>query len=177
MFQFFFTKASLRTSRYNQPMTQQADWPVKIIRSTKRKKSVSGKLQEGTLIIRAPSRMSDAELAPIIANLKKRLQKKLTPIAKTDDEAEQIAQQLNQQYFDGKLRWQSIRFVTNQNGRYGSCTPANGTIRLNHRLANMPNWVLTYVIMHELAHLLAANHGPNIWALVNRYPLAERAAI
>ena len=39
----------------------------------------------------------------------------------------------------------------------------------------MPAWVRDYVVMHELAHLLVAGHGPRFWELVNRYPLTERA--
>ena len=50
-----------------------------------------------------------------------------------------------------------------------------GTIRLSHRLAEMPVWVLKYVLVHELAHLVEGNHGPNFWAVVNQYPLTERA--
>ena len=66
--------------------------------------------------------------------------------------------------------------MTNQNkSRIGSCTPANGAIRLSHRLAAMPAFVRDYVIVHELAHLLEANHGPRFWKLVNRYPKTERA--
>lgn len=68
-----------------------------------------------------------------------------------------------------------MRYVKNQNSRFGSCTPADGTIRLSDRLATMPTWVRDYVLVHELAHLLEANHGPNFWKLVNRYPLTERA--
>ena len=65
--------------------------------------------------------------------------------------------------------------MTNQNKRYGSCSPASKTIRLNHRLATMPQFVRDYVIVHELAHLEQANHGPKCWELVYKYPLTERA--
>ena len=156
-------------------MTEQKPWPVKIMRSAKRKKTVSAELKNGELVVRAPARMSDRELAPIIEKLQKRLRKKTNRIPKTDEDLEVMAQQLNQTYFSGRLKWQSIRYVTNQNRRFGSCTPSLGTIRLSDRLASMPDWVLKYVIVHELAHLEEANHGPNFWALVNRYPLTERA--
>ena len=39
----------------------------------------------------------------------------------------------------------------------------------------MPSWVVDYVLVHELAHLLASGHGPQFQALVARYPHAERA--
>ena len=155
----------------NQPET----WPVQIIRSQKRRKSVSAELKQGVLVVRAPARMTDAELTPIIDKLRQRLAKRRRPSPPTDTDLEKSAQQLNREYFNGRLRWQSIRYVTNQNKRFGSCTPATGTIRLSHRLAAMPAWVLNYVIVHELAHLEEANHGPNFWKLVNQYPLTERA--
>ena len=86
------------------------------------------------------------------------------------------AAELNRQYFEGKLRWQEIRYVTNQQHRYGSCTPATGVIRVSpHRVVAMPAWVRDYVLVHELAHLREANHGPRFWKLVNRYPKTERA--
>jgi predicted metal-dependent hydrolase len=85
------------------------------------------------------------------------------------------AAELNRQYFGGKLKWREIRYVANQQRRYGSCTPVTGTIRISHRVATMPVWVRDYVIVHELAHLQEANHGPRFWRLVNRYPRVERA--
>ncbi|MCB8976193.1 MAG: M48 family metallopeptidase [Ardenticatenaceae bacterium] len=155
--------------------TQNSQWPVEIVRSAKRKKTVSAELKNGVLIVRAPARMSDRQLAPIIEKLQQRLQKKATRSPQSDADLEAMAQQLNQAYFANRLRWQSIRYVTNQNSRFGSCTPMLGTIRISHRLASMPEWVLKYVVVHELAHLEEANHGPNFWALVNQYPLTERA--
>jgi predicted metal-dependent hydrolase len=69
----------------------------------------------------------------------------------------------------------SVRWVTNQNGRWGSCTPADRTIRISHRIQDMPDWVIDYVVMHELAHLVVPSHSARFWELAGRYPKAERA--
>ena len=155
--------------------TQNVEWPVEVVRSRKRKKTVSGELKNGVLLVRAPARMSDKQLAPIIEKMQMRLRKKARSAPQSDAELESVAQQLNKTYFSDRLKWHSIRYVTNQNKRFGSCTPSTGTIRISHRMASMPDWVLKYVVVHELAHLEEANHGPNFWALVNQYPLTERA--
>jgi predicted metal-dependent hydrolase len=75
----------------------------------------------------------------------------------------------------GLQRPTSIRWADNQLWRWGSCTPATGAIRISSRLAGEPAWVVDYVIVHELAHLDVARHDRRFWAIVNRYPLAERA--
>ena len=151
------------------------DWPVKIIRSNQRRKTVSARLEAGTLIIRAPEGLSDADLAPIIDGLRRRLRRRNRSASLSDELLEKRAQEMNRKYFGGQLRWRSVRYVTNQNSRFGSCTPEDGTIRLSHRLATMPVWVRDYVLVHELAHLIEGNHGKRFWKLVNRYPLTERA--
>lgn len=148
---------------------------IKIIRSDRRRKTVSARPVGDVLEVYAPAEISDAELEPIIARLQQRVQRRQTRRELNDSDLAQIAIQLNRQYFDGKLRWQQLTWVTNQEHRYGSCTPANQTIRISHRLAAMPRFVLEYVVMHELAHLVEANHGPRFWKLVNRYPRTERA--
>ena len=154
---------------------EQNSWPVEVVRSARRRKTVSAELKNGVLVVRAPAQMDDAELAPIIEKLQARLEKRVQKAALSDADLQARAQFLNRQYFNGRLHWQSIRFVTNQNKRFGSCTPSTGVIRLSHRLGTMPSWVLDYVIVHELAHLEQANHGPRFWRLVNNYPLTERA--
>lgn len=159
------------TSKKNEPQ----QWPVEVIRSHKRHKSVSAELKGGVIVVRAPAAMSDEELAPVIDKLRQRLQRRWKPSPETDEALEKRAHELNRQYFGGKLRWQSIRYVHNQNKRFGSCTPGKGTIRISHRLATMPQWVRDYVIVHELAHLQEANHSARFWRLANRYPLTERA--
>jgi hypothetical protein len=148
---------------------------IKIIRSKKRKKTISAREVGGQFVVQAPAAMSEAELQPIIDKLLQRWQRRQTKSDLDDKALQRRAQELNRQYFQGKLKWNSIKWVTNQEQRFGSCTPANGAIRLSHRLASMPAFVRDYVIVHELAHLVEANHGPKFWKLVNRYPKTERA--
>ena len=149
---------------------------VKVVRSKRRKKTVEARLESGVLVVRAPAAISDAELKPIIDKLKTRLERKQQRRQfQGDTSLEARARELNRRFFDGKLTWASIRYVTNQNKRFGSCTPSQGTIRISHRIASMPTWVRDYVIVHELAHLVEPNHSRAFWDLVNRYPKTERA--
>ncbi|MBU2436453.1 MAG: M48 family metallopeptidase, partial [Candidatus Omnitrophica bacterium] len=85
------------------------------------------------------------------------------------------AEKLNQRYFSGKLNIASIEYVTSQNSRFGCCNYKKKAIRISHRLAQMPDWVKDYVIVHELAHLIEPNHSKSFWDIVSRYKLAERA--
>ena len=148
---------------------------IRVERSERRTRSVSAREVDGVLIVRAPASLSDADLAPIIERLRRKVARRAAGRTLDDAGLQRRAEELNGSYFDGRLSWQRIGWVTNQDKRWGSCTPSAGTIRLNHRLTNFPSWVTDYVIVHELAHLEQANHGPRFWRLVNRYPLAERA--
>ncbi len=148
---------------------------IEIIRSKKRVKTVGARMVDNVLVVRAPAHLSQNELNPIIEKLKNRFEKQKIQKTLDDKTLERRAKELNKRYFGGKLKWQSIRWVTNQNTVHGSCTPANGTIRISHRLNDVPHFVRDYVIMHELAHLKEANHGKKFWKLVNRYPKTERA--
>ena len=55
--------------------------------------------------------------------------------------------------------------VRNQRARWGSCS-ANGTISLNWRLVQTPEFVRDYIIYHELMHLREMNHSARFWARV-----------
>ncbi len=85
------------------------------------------------------------------------------------------AEELSRLYLGGRARPVSIRWVDNQQGRWGSCTPLDGTIRVSSRLRGMPGWVVDYVLLHELAHLLEPSHSPRFWSLLEPYPKLERA--
>jgi hypothetical protein len=85
------------------------------------------------------------------------------------------ARQLSSSYLDGRAQPVSVRWVTNMNHRWGSCTTTDRTIRLSHRLQSMPSWVIDYVLVHELSHLLEPGHDRAFWAWAERYPRTERA--
>jgi predicted metal-dependent hydrolase len=69
---------------------------------------------------------------------------------------------INQKYFGSKISTIKIRDSVS---RWGSCS-AEGAISLNFRLLMMPQEILDYVIVHELAHTKIRNHGPKFWNLV-----------
>ncbi len=148
---------------------------VRIIRSARRAKTVSARVVDDALEVLAPAHLSDAQLQPIIADLQARLAKRQQHRDLDDADLDVLARQLNTQYFGGTLRWASIGWSARQEKQFGSCTLSARTIRLSTRLARTPRFVLEYVVVHELAHLVEANHGPGFWALVNRYPRTERA--
>ena len=69
----------------------------------------------------------------------------------------------------------SITWSSRQQQRWGSCTPATGTIRITNRMSGFPLWVIDHVILHELAHLVEPNHSPAFHDLIDGFPHAEKA--
>jgi len=160
------------------PVLTLGDITVRITYSARRVKTIGARIINWTTLeVRAPQGIPAAELCRAIDGFvdKMRQERDTARRFPSDAALEQRAQRLNHQYFGGKLRWRSIRFVNNQNHRMGSCSPTRGTIRISERLSSTPDFVLDYVIVHELAHLLEANHSPAFWKHVYRYPKTERA--
>ncbi|MGP8322090.1 MAG: SprT-like domain-containing protein [Methanosarcinaceae archaeon] len=150
--------------------------PVEVIRSHKRKKTVQAKLMDGKLRIYLPAGLSKKRESELIEKMRARIEKKrLERELNDDDYLKTRFNEFNKRFFKGELQISSIKFVTNHNACNGSCTPAKGTIRISHRLANMPKWVLDYLIMHEMAHLLHPDHSKRFWDKVNEYRYTERA--
>ncbi|MCZ7433534.1 M48 metallopeptidase family protein [Streptomyces sp. WMMC1477] len=149
--------------------------PVEVRRSARRRRTVSAYREDGRTVVLIPARMSAADERRWVGVMLDKLaaqESRRTPAA---GELAERAARLSEQYLDGRARPTSVRWVTNQNTRWGSCTPAEGTIRLSHRLQGMPEYVLDYVLLHELAHLLVPGHGPGFWRLLEAYPRTERA--
>jgi predicted metal-dependent hydrolase len=150
-------------------------YEIKLIRSPRRQRTVGARLVNGVVEVRVPSRMGEQEAHDWARRMAERLTRRQQLGPADDAWLAQRAADLNRRYFGGRLRWNSIRFVTNQNTVNGSCSPRAAEIRLSHRMTKVPRWVCDYVIVHELAHLIHPNHSPAFWKEVQRYPLSERA--
>ena len=57
-------------------------------------------------------------------------------------------------------------FLKNQKTRWGSCS-SKGNINLNIQLMRMPDELVDFVIIHELAHTVEQNHGKKFWSILN----------
>ncbi len=144
--------------------------PVEVVRSARRRKTVSAELVGGVVRVQVPSWMGSADVDRHVAELVPRLERRFR-----SDHVDLIAhtQALAQRYRLPQPA--TVVWTDNQRRQWGSCNPHSGEIRLSRRLADYPTWVLDYVIVHELAHLVHADHSPAFRALVDRYPRAERA--
>lgn len=149
---------------------------IKIVRSSRRLRTVSGRLIKDTLLINAPLVLSKEKLDKIVADFKQKFERKIIKnnLDKSDDLVARAAR-INEKYFLNKLKIRSIQYVTGQNSRFGCCNYHTADIRISHKVGLMPEWVRDYVVLHEMAHLVEPNHGLAFWEIVNRYKLSERA--
>ncbi|OON81264.1 M48 metallopeptidase family protein [Streptomyces tsukubensis] len=148
---------------------------VEVRRSARRRRTVSAYREGDRTIVLIPARMSEAEERRWVSVMLDKLANQESKRRLGDTDLAERAERLSEQYFEGRARPETVRWVTNQNTRWGSCTPAEGSIRLSHRLQGMPEYVVDYVLLHELAHLLVPGHGPRFWRLLDAYPRTERA--
>ena len=145
------------------------------------KKSARWKRGEGnSIVLRIPYRMSKQNLDKLLEDVARQLsnmQKRASQ--RTDENLQERAEYLNKRYFNSQIGWASIRWVSNMNHRLGSCTnggPTDGQIRISERIRDWPQWVIDYVIVHELAHRKIPSHGPDFWALLGSvFPQTEQA--
>jgi predicted metal-dependent hydrolase len=159
-------------------MTRTRKPVVEVRRSQRRRRTVSAYREGERVVVLIPDRFSRAEETEWVARMLERLAAREERIRRTDAELLLRARRLIARHLSDNAEYivpASVRWVTNQNGRWGSCTPDDGTIRISHRIQEMPDWVIDYVLLHELAHLVVPSHNAEFWELVNRYPKAERA--
>jgi predicted metal-dependent hydrolase len=148
---------------------------VEVRRSKRRRRTVSAYRDGDRIVVMIPASLSRAEEAEWVETMLTRLERSEQRRRPSDDDLLQRALALSDRYLGGLATPETVRWVENQRSRWGSCTPGDRTIRLSARLRGMPAWVIDYVLVHELAHLLESGHDAKFWAWVDRYPQAERA--
>jgi predicted metal-dependent hydrolase len=145
--------------------------PVDVVRSRRRSKTVQAREVDGRLRVFIPAWMSAADEAHWVAEMRRRVDLLSTP--SDDRRLAARAAALARRYDLPEAR--SVRWSDRQGRRWGSCTPSTKAIRISRHLTAAPPWVLDYVIVHELAHLVVPTHGREFRRLLTRYPRAERA--
>jgi predicted metal-dependent hydrolase len=131
--------------------------------------------------LRIPYRLRNRDIPGLLKKIEKSLARsqRRPRRARTDADLQERAEYINKRYFGGKIRWNAIRWVSNMEHRLGSCTnggATDGHIRISDKIRGWPQWVVDYVIAHELTHRLHPNHSPDFWqTLTEAYPKTERA--
>ena len=148
---------------------------VEVRRSKRRRRTVSAYRDGDRIVVLLPASLSRREEAEWVEAMVARVQRSESRAPQTDADLMTRALALNDRYLGGLAPPSSVRWVVNQKQRWGSCTPGDRTIRLSARLQGMPGWVIDYVIVHELAHLIEPGHDASFWGWVDRYPQSERA--
>ncbi|UDY24607.1 M48 family metallopeptidase [Nocardioides sp. Kera G14] len=148
---------------------------VEVRRSKRRRRTVSAYRDGEKIVVLIPDRLSKKEERDWVEQMVARLEKSERKRKPTDDDLMKRALGLSDRYLGGIAIPESVRWVDNQQSRWGSCTPGDRSIRLSARLQGMPSWVIDYVLIHELAHLFEPNHNARFWGWVDRFPQAERA--
>ena len=155
--------------------TQNNSTPYRVIRSARRTRSVQARLVGGVAEIRIPAHFTDAQEREAVAEMLAKLERKTKARPRDDVSLRTRADSLNKRVLEGQARIGSIRWVSNQRSRWGSCTVSTGDIRISDRLKQVPDYVLDAVIVHELTHTFIPNHSKEFYEWADKAPYAERA--
>jgi predicted metal-dependent hydrolase len=169
--------------RHSTPLTTHDGAPVVVRRSARRRRTVAAFWENGTAVVAIPAHFSRAQESEWVHRMLEKLRLQGVRASRgagkrrpaSDEALAGHAAELSGKYLGGRSVPSSVRWVSNQNSRWGSATPADGSIRLSDKLRPMPQWVIDYVLLHELAHLLVAGHNAAFWRLLEAYPATERA--
>ena len=151
-------------------MASMIDLPVDVVRSRKRKRTIQAYVVDGRVRVLVPAGLPGDEEARLVETMVARATRRFASTHRRPPGPGSTS---------GPPLRPSVpvddRVVRPPADAVGSCTPSDGKIRISNRLARMPGWVLDWVIVHELAHLVVPDHGDRFQALVSRYELGERA--
>ncbi len=165
------------TEALNPVEVKKFDYEIR--RSKRRKKSVGAYRERGKTIIVAPIRMSNKEVQSYAAELIAELNahdEKVSAHELLEKRARYLAATyLDVDVFAEDLAPVSIKWVTNQKSRWGSCSHQDREIRISHRLQGMPQYVIDAVVFHELVHLIVPDHSSRFYSYLERFTQYEIA--
>ena len=142
---------------------------VEIQSSARRKKTGTAHWSGSRIIVQIPANVRGKDRTMFVDELVERLLTQRPQVAAGDGMLEERARLLAAQYNDG-VEPVSVRWVTNQQARWASCSPGTKEIRVSSRLRQCPEWVIDAVLVHELAPLQVADHSPAFYEIANRHP-------
>jgi predicted metal-dependent hydrolase len=148
---------------------------VEVRRSKRRRRTVSAYREGDRIVVLIPASLSRAQEAEWVETMVARVEKAEARRRPSDEELLARALELSRTWLSGRALPATVRWVDNQRSRWGSCTPVDRSIRISRRLQEMPDWVIDYVLVHELSHLIEPGHDAAFWGWVDRYPQSERA--
>lgn len=149
---------------------------IRVIRSTRRKRSISAYREQGAIVISVPARLSHSKVSAVIPEMIEKILLREAREKISDSELFDRAHILLLKYLSeftvtpASVTWRSM------NERWGSCTTVDRTIRISDRLNGAPGYVVDYLLVHELIHLLVPDHGPQFENLLARYELSDKAS-
>jgi predicted metal-dependent hydrolase len=141
----------------------------RVVRKERRRRSISAFRQGGVIEIHIPAKMSKRQELEIIPEMIAIVLRREGRSRKTDLQLLEIGMELLAKYlpdFDvvpASINWR------NMSERWGSCTTVDRTIRISDRLIGAPNYVLNYIIFHELIHLRIPGHDQDFYNYLNRF--------
>lgn len=148
---------------------------LELRRSTRRRKTVNAYARDGVIVVQLPAGLRAEREERIVDDLVRRVTgAHRAEAVGGDEDLQRRAERLADRYLDG-VRPTSVRWSNRMERRHGSCTTVDRTIRISARVAACPEYVVDYVLVHELAHLEVPGHPPEFWELVERYPQGARA--
>ena len=148
---------------------------IVVLRSKRRKKSISAYRQGGRIIISIPARMSKADERSVIPEMIAKIRAQEAGDSPSETVLLNRAQELLEEFAPeitqrpNSVNWRAMR------ERWGSCTSVDATIRISDRLKGAPAYALDYVLFHEAIHLHHFDHGPEFKAVLARFPEESRA--
>ena len=132
---------------------------IRLIRNPRRKRTISAYREQGAIVIQIPAKLPARELNDLIPEMVQRVLSREAREKVNENELFARSLELLAMYLpEFSERPVSVTWRT-MNERWGSCTTVDRTIRISDRLNGVPQYVLDYILVHELIHLRIPDHG------------------